>query len=86
MNKGLWNYSRHPNYFGDSLFWWGIFIISYGVTFNFYVIIAPIAMTYFLLKVSGVSMLESKIKNTKEGYEYYIKTTSSFIIMHKKKR
>ena len=86
MDKGLWNYSRHPNYFGDSLFWWGIFIISYGVTFNFYVIIAPVAMTYFLLKVSGVSMLESQIKNTKEGYEDYINTTSSFIIMPKKKR
>tara|TARA_X000000368_G_scaffold90908_1_gene69418 strand:+ start:1215 stop:1985 length:771 start_codon:yes stop_codon:yes gene_type:complete len=86
MNKGLWNYSRHPNYFGDSLFWWGIFIISYGVTFNFYVIIAPIAMTYFLLKVSGVSMLENQIKDKKEGYEDYIKTTSSFVIMPKKKR
>ena len=43
-------------------------------------------LTYFLLKVSGVSMLESQIKNTKEGYEDYIKTTSSFIIMPKKKR
>ena len=86
LKSGLWSLSRHPNYFGDSLFWWGIFIISYGITFNFYVIIAPIAMTYFLLKVSGVSMLESQIKNTKEGYEDYIKTTSSFIIMPKKKR
>ena len=85
MNKGLWKYSRHPNYFGDSLFWWGIFIISYGVTFNFFVIIAPIAMTYFLLKVSGVSMLENQIKNTKDGYKEYIETTSSFIIMPRKK-
>tara|TARA_B100000073_G_scaffold187203_2_gene155005 strand:- start:96 stop:635 length:540 start_codon:yes stop_codon:yes gene_type:complete len=86
MNKGLWRYSRHPNYFGDSLFWWGIFIISYGVTFNFFVIISPIAMTYFLLKVSGVSMLENQIKHTKDGYKEYIETTSSFIIMPRKKR
>ena len=85
MNKGLWKFSRHPNYFGDSLFWWGIFIISFGVTFNFYIIIAPIAMTYFLLRISGVSMLENQIKHTKDGYEEYIRTTSSFIIMPRKK-
>ena len=86
MNKGLWKFSRHPNYFGDSLFWWGIFIISYSVTFNFFIIIAPVAMTFFLLKVSGVSMLENQIKNTKDGYEEYIKSTSSFIIMPRKKK
>ena len=86
MNKGLWKFSRHPNYFGDSLFWWGIFIISYSVTFNFFIIIAPVTMTFFLLKVSGVSMLENQIKNTKDGYKEYIKSTSSFIIMPRKKK
>ena len=86
MNRGLWYYSRHPNYFGDSLFWWGIFLISFSVTFNFFVIISPVLMTYFLLKISGVSMLESQIKHTKEGYKEYIDTTSSFIILPKKKK
>ena len=86
MNQGLWQYSRHPNYFGDSLFWWGIFIISFSVTFNLFIIISPILMTYFLLKISGVSMLESQIKYTKKGYKEYMDTTSSFILLPKKKK
>jgi len=85
MSLGLWNYSRHPNYFGNSLFWWGVTIYSFSLTFELIVFISPILMTYFLLKVSGVSMLESQIKNTKEGYEEYINTTSAFIILPKKK-
>ena len=84
MSLGLWNYSRHPNYFGNSLFWWGVTIYSFSLTFELIVFISPILMTYFLLKVSGVSMLESQIKNTKEGYEEYINTTSAFIILPKK--
>ena len=86
MTLGLWNYSRHPNYFGNSLFWWGISIYSLSLTFELIVLISPIVMTYFLLKVSGVSMLESQIKHTKEGYKEYIDTTSAFIILPKKKR
>jgi steroid 5-alpha reductase family enzyme len=85
MSLGLWNYSRHPNYFGNSLFWWGVTIYSFSLTSELIVFISPILMTYFLLKVSGVSMLESQIKNTKEGYEEYINTTSAFIILPKKK-
>ena len=86
MNLGLWNYSRHPNYFGNSLFWWGISIYSLSLTFELIVLVSPIVMTYFLLKVSGVSMLESQIKHTKEGYKEYIDTTSAFIILPKKKK
>ncbi len=65
-----------------------IIIIAQGIFFNLYFmmyLISPIAMTYLLIKVSGVSMLENQIKHTKDGYEEYIKTTSAFIILPKKK-
>ena len=86
MDKGLWQFSRHPNYFGDSLFWWGIFILSYGYTSNLLIAISPVIMTYFLIKVSGVSLLERQLKHKKEGYEDYINNTSSFILMPKKNK
>ena len=85
MNLGLWNYSRHPNYFGNSIMWWGIGLYCFSISFNFITLISPIIMTYLLIKVSGVSMLENQIKHTKDGYEEYIKTTSAFIILPKKK-
>jgi len=86
MNKGLWQFSRHPNYFGDSLFWWGIFIFSYGYTSNLLIIISPIIMTYFLMRVSGVTLLERQLKYKKDGYEEYINNTSSFLLMPKKNK
>ena len=86
MDKGLWQFSRHPNYFGDSLFWWGIFIFSYGYTSNLFIVISPIIMTYFLIKVSGVALLERQLKYKKDGYEEYIYNTSSFILMPKKNK
>ncbi len=86
MDKGLWQFSRHPNYFGDSLFWWGIFIFSYSYTSNLLIIISPIIMTYFLMKVSGVTLLERQLRYKKEGYEEYINNTSSFILMPKKNK
>ena len=84
MDKGLWYYSRHPNYFGDSLFWWGITIHCFAFSNNLFIFIAPIIMTYLLLKVSGVTMLENRLSRKKEGYDEYINSTSSFIILPKK--
>ena len=86
MNKGLWQYSRHPNYFGDSMFWWGIFLFSYGYTSNLLIAISPVIMTYFLINISGVSLLERQIKHKKEGYKEYINNTSAFILMPKKNK
>ncbi len=86
MDKGLWQFSRHPNYFGDSLFWWGVFILSYGYTSNLLIIISPIIMTYFLMRVSGVTLLERQLRYKKEGYEEYTNNTSSFILMPKKNK
>ena len=86
MDKGLWYYSRHPNYFGDSLFWWGSFIFCFGFSHNIITIISPVLMTFFLLRVSGVTMLERQIAKKKSGYQEYIKTTSSFILLPKFKK
>ena len=86
MDKGLWYYSRHPNYFGDSLFWWGITIYCFALSNHLFVFIAPIIMTYLLLKVSGVTMLENRLSKKKDGYNEYINSTSSFVILPKKIR
>ena len=84
MDKGLWYYSRHPNYFGDSLFWWGITIFCFAISNHLFIFIAPIIMTYLLLKVSGVTMLENRLSKKKYGYDDYIKSTSSFVILPKR--
>lgn len=81
MNKGLWKYTRHPNYFGDSLLWWGFFCFSLSHPNGIYYIFGPIIMTFFLLKVSGVAMLERSLKKTKPKYKEYMRKTSSFIPM-----
>lgn len=85
MNKGLWYYSRHPNYFGESLMWWGIFVIALPVPYGIATIISPLLITYMLLKVSGVTLLESSLKEKRPEYVDYIKTTSAFIPLPKKK-
>ena len=78
MTTGLWKYTRHPNYFGEAVMWWGIFIIALESLNGFYTIVSPLLLTFLLLRVSGVKKLESKYKNNKD-YQKYIKHTSSFI-------
>ncbi len=78
MNKGLWKYSRHPNYFGEMLVWWGIFIYVIPYANIWISIISPITITVLLLKVSGIPMLEKKLKKN-DKYKEYIENTSSFI-------
>ncbi|MCT4612638.1 MAG: DUF1295 domain-containing protein [Clostridia bacterium] len=84
MDYGLWKYTRHPNYFGEATMWWGIFIISYAATENVYGIISPMLITYLLLYVSGVPMLEKRYEGNKE-FEEYKKHTNKFIPWFRKK-
>ena len=77
MDRGLWRYTRHPNYFGNFLIWWGIWIVAAeaGV---WWTVIGPIVMSILLLRVSGVAMLERTITERRPAYAEYIRTTSAF--------
>ncbi len=78
MQSGLWKYSRHPNYFGEAALWWGVWLIATSVNAPLWTIISPITITFLLLKVSGVPMLEAQWKGSKV-YEKYKEKTSVFI-------
>lgn len=83
LDQGLWAMTRHPNYFGEMLIWWGFYLISlqsgYGWT-----VISPLIMTVLLLRVSGVTMLEQLLTTTKPEYSEYIRRTSAFFPWFKK--
>lgn len=78
LNTGLWRYSRHPNYFGEFCIWWGLYLISMAAG-AWWTLISPILMTVLLLKVSGVSLLESTIIERRPLYADYIKNTNAFL-------
>ncbi len=78
MDSGLWRYTRHPNYFGDFCVWWGIGIVAAATGVGLYGLIGPVVMTYFLLNVSGVKMLERSIGKRRPGYDDYIARTNAF--------
>jgi steroid 5-alpha reductase family enzyme len=80
MQTGLWKYTRHPNYFGEVLLWWGMFIIVMPLQYGIWAIISPITISYLLLYVSGIPMLEAKYKNN-EAFQAYKKRTSAFFPM-----
>ena len=77
MDQGVWRFTRHPNYFGDSAQWWGYYLIS-AFAGGWWTIFSPILMTLFLLRVSGVALLEKTLE-TRPGYKEYIEKTSAFI-------
>ncbi len=84
MQTGLWKYSRHPNYFGEILMWWGIFIITIPFDNSFYFILSPLTITLLLVFVSGIPMLEKKYKYNPD-FESYKKRTSALIPMPPRK-
>lgn len=77
MQSGLWTYTRHPNYFGEVVLWWGIFIISLGNEHSFYTIVSPITITILILFISGIPLLEKKYAG-RPDFEEYKKRTSVF--------
>jgi steroid 5-alpha reductase family enzyme len=84
MDQGLWRYTRHPNYFGDAVQWWGFYLIALAAG-AWYTIISPLLMTYLLMRVSGVAMLEKTLRETKPAYRDYIQRTSAFFPMPPRK-
>lgn len=77
LNTGFWKYTRHPNYFGDSMVWWAYAIFSIAAG-SYWQIIGSVIMTVLIIKISGVSLLEKTLKETKPQYRDYIKKTNAF--------
>jgi len=86
MDEGLWKYTQHPNYFGETTMWWGIFVIALGVHWGFITIFAPAYITFQIINVSGVRLL-NKIHEGDDEFSEYKRRTSTFIPwFHKKKK
>lgn len=79
LDRGLWAYSRHPNYFGDALVWWGLFLVA-ASTGAWWTVVSPILMTYLLTRVSGVPMVERRSRSAgSPEYAAYARTTNAFL-------
>lgn len=78
MTGGLWRYTRHPNYFGESLMWWGLAVLGLSVPGGRAGLISPLVLTFLLTKVSGIPLLERKYRGNAE-FEAYARRTSAFI-------
>ena len=84
MTTGLWKYARHPNYFGEATLWWGIWLIALSVDSGWAAIISPLTISFLLLKVSGVKMIEKKYAGNEE-FAAYARRTSPFFPWFPKK-
>lgn len=85
LTTGLWRCTRHPNYFGDAAVWWGFGILAIASGAYWYSI-GSVIMTYLIIKISGVAMLEKSLVEKKPGYEEYIHRTSAFLPWFPKKK
>lgn len=79
MDRGLWHYSRHPNYFGEVLVWWGMFVIALGVPGGGWTVVSPALITLTLLKMTGVPLTESALRERRPDYRAYMRRTPAFI-------
>ena len=79
MNQGLWRYSRHPNYFGESCLWWGIAILALAGGGAWWALLSPVLVTFLLLKVSGVNLQEQHLQSRGPAYVDYVRRTSAFL-------
>jgi steroid 5-alpha reductase family enzyme len=78
MDRGLWGWTRHPNYFGDSCVWWGVWLTTLVHPIALAGAFGPAVMTVFLLNVSGKALLERRMRKTRPGYDEYVARTSGF--------
>jgi steroid 5-alpha reductase family enzyme len=78
MDRGLWSWTRHPNYFGDSAVWWGLWLISIADALSVTTVLSPVAMTYFLVYATGARLTE-RIMADRPGFREYCARTSFFV-------
>jgi steroid 5-alpha reductase family enzyme len=86
MDRGLWRYTRHPNYFGDFCMWWGLFAISAGSWRELPAVIGPLLMTFILIRGTGARMTDRRMLASRPRYADYIARTSGFIPLPPKRR
>lgn len=79
MDRGLWAYTRHPNYFGEALVWWGVFLVVLSVPGGWWTVLSPLVITAVLLKMTGVTLTEKHILAKRPQYRDYIQKTSAFM-------
>jgi steroid 5-alpha reductase family enzyme len=85
LDRGLWRYSRHPNYFGEALLWWGFWLAACARPFGWLTCFAPALMTFLLVRVSGVRMMDAHLVATRPGYADYVRRTSAFVPLPSRK-
>ena len=85
MDRGLWRYTRHPNYFGDFMVWWGLYLVALEAHGTWWTAVGPVVMSVLLMRVSGKDRLERSLKKRREGYEEYVRRTSGFFPLPPKK-
>lgn len=78
MDHGLWRYTRHPNYFGDFMVWWGLYLIALEGEGTWWTVVGPVVMSILLIRVSGKALLERSLSKRRDGYEEYVRRTSGF--------
>ena len=78
-DRGLWHYTRHPNYFGEAVLWWGLWCVAGAGSGAPWTIVGPLLLTWLLLRVSGVTLLETDLLTQKPAYRDYVARTSAFV-------
>ncbi len=78
LGRGLWRYTRHPNYFGDATLWWGLYLVAAATPGGWLTVLSPGLMQLLLMRVSGVTLLEDRLRVSKPGYREYIARTPAF--------
>ncbi|MBM3666254.1 MAG: DUF1295 domain-containing protein [Actinobacteria bacterium] len=86
MDRGLWRYTRHPNYFGDFCVWWGIWLVALASGGAWWTVVGPVVMSLLLIRVSGAALLERSLSDSRPGYADYVARTSGFIPMPPRRR
>jgi steroid 5-alpha reductase family enzyme len=77
MQQGLWRYTRHPNYFGEAILWWGVFLVACATPWGLLALVSPLLINFLLLKVSGIPMLEARYAGRRD-FEAYRQRTNAF--------
>jgi steroid 5-alpha reductase family enzyme len=86
MDRGLWRYTRHPNYFGDFCVWWGLWLVALTAGGTWWTFVGPAVMSVLLIRVSGARLLEKHIGERRPGYAEYVKRTSGFFPLPPRKK